>query len=69
MVQIKLSIAFILAAAVIAPIVAQPLPERGERGEYGRVGHRRHHRHHRHHRHYRRPVEQPEPTPEWVHFR
>ena len=39
MVQIKLSIAFVLAAAAIniAPVVAQPV---GERGEFG--GHRHH---------------------------
>ena len=51
MTQIKLSIAFVLAAAAIAPIVAQPI---GEGHEFaGHVGHRRHHHHHHHHR---RPI-------------
>lgn len=30
MVQIKLSIAFVLAAAAIAPVASQPIGERGE---------------------------------------
>ena len=58
MVQIKLSIAFVLAAAAIAPVVAQPIRERGESGHVG--PHRHHHHHHRHHAH---PIE-PELTPE-----
>lgn len=44
MTQIKLSIAFILAAATIAPIVAQPIREGHELA--GNVGHCPHHHHH-----------------------
>ena len=68
MVQIKLTIAFVLAAAAIAPIVAHPLPERhyggveGRRGGYRNREHREHeHREHEHreheHRERHRPVD------------
>ena len=62
MVQIKLHIAFVLAAAAIAPVVAQPIHERGEfSGHVGR-------RHHHHHPYVEAPVPQ-DPSAEWVHFR
>jgi len=53
MAQIKLSIAFVLAAAAIAPVVAQPAREGNEFPS--NVGHLPHlHRHHHHHRHHQR---------------
>ena len=51
MVQIKLSIAFVIAAAAIAPVVSQPIGERAEALEAREPHHHRyHHHHHRHHR-------------------
>jgi len=48
MVQIKLSIAFVLAAAAIAPVVAQPIREGNEFASNPHL-HRHHHHHHHHH--------------------
>jgi hypothetical protein len=68
MTQIKLSIAFVLAAAAIAPVVAQPIrePTHEFAGNVGphRLPHHRHN-HHNHHRHHRVPIHEqssPEPT-------
>lgn len=46
MAQIKLSIAFVLVSAAIAPIIAQPI--RDDHEFAGNVGHEPHHRHHHH---------------------
>ena len=51
MVQIKLSIAFVIAAAAIAPVVSHPIGERAEALEAREPHHHRHHHHH--HRHHR----------------
>ena len=73
MVQMKLSIAVVLAAAAIAPVVAHPVPERhygsgemeGRRGGYRNREHREHrereHREHEHREH-RRPRYQVAPA-------
>ena len=69
MAQIKLSIAFVLAAAAIAPIVAHPIREDHEFAS--NMGHRLHHHHnhhhHRHHHHHGVAIPEqssPEPTSE-----
>ena len=73
MTQIKLSIAFVLAAAVIAPIVAEPIldavPIRD--GDVELPHHHRHHHGHHYRHHHRKRVEQSplEQTSEWVYFR
>ena len=73
MTQIKLSIAFVLAAAVIAPIVAEPIldavPIRD--GDVELPHHHRHHHGHHYRHHHRKHVEQSplEQTSEWVYFR
>ena len=63
----KLSIALVLAAATIAPIVAQPVLEGNESaGNVVDHPHRHHHHHHsRHHhrRHHKKHVEQSPLTP------
>jgi len=46
MAQIKLSIALVLAAAAIAPVVAQPIREGHEFADH--IGHHHHHHHHNH---------------------
>jgi len=56
MTQIKLSIAFVLAAAAIAPVFAQPLREGHEFA--GDVDHRPYRQHHHHH-HHQRVADQP----------
>jgi len=59
MVQIKLSIAFVLAAAAIAPIAAQPVHESHEFAD--NVDHQPHHHHnHHHHQHHHQRVANPE---------
>ena len=61
MVQIKLSVAFVLAAAAIAPVVAQPIHE-----GRGHVGHHGHHGHHHHHHHHAEAPAPQDPSSEWV---
>ena len=61
MVQIKLSIAFVLAAAAIAPVIAQPIRE-----GRGHVGHHGHHGHHHHHHHHAEAPAPQDPSSEWV---
>ena len=64
MVQIKLSIAFVLAAAAIAPVVSQPIAigETGESLEAREPHHHHHHRGHHHHHHHHQSMEAP-PAP------
>ena len=64
MVQIKLSIAFVLAAAAIAPVVSQPIAisESGESLEAREPHHHHHHHHRHHHRHHAASMEAP-PAP------
>jgi len=67
MAQTKLSIAFILAAAAIAPIVAQPIHEShefsGDVVPHRHPHHPHHHRHHHHHHHQHHGVAIPEQSP------
>ena len=65
MVQIKLSIAFVIAAAAIAPVVSQPIGERAEALETREPRRHHHHHHHRHHRAEAPPAEAS--GGEWVH--
>ena len=70
MVQIKLSIAFVLAAAAIAPVVSQPIAigETGESLEAREPHHHHHHRGHHHHHHHHQSMEAPPAPVEWVHI-
>ena len=63
MVQIKLSVAFVLAAAAIAPVVAHPIGERLEVREHHHHGHHGYHGHHHHHHHHEAAAPPPDAPP------